>query len=292
MKTLAKLTLYVCLLVWTALFAQSFHGALRGQITDSAGAAIAEAMVTLTEEATGLARSSISSSTGEFNFPSLNPGVYTLQVTAPGFKKFERKTIDVPTQAAVTVDARMQVGDVSETVNVTEEVPLLETANASTGQIVDRQKLIDLPNLGRNPFMLSKLSPNVVQAGNPKFNRMQDQSGSSQISIAGGPVRGNNYLIDGIPITDSQNRAVIIPSLEAVQEVKIQANTYDAEVGRTGGGVFNTLLRSGSNELHGSAFGYIRKPSGSPTTSFRIARASLVSISRFVTMADRSAGRW
>ncbi len=259
MKTFAKLTLYVCLLVGTALFAQSFHGALRGQITDSAGAAIAEAMVTLTEEATGLTRSSISSSTGEFNFPSLNPGVYTLQVTAPGFKKFERKTIDVPTQAAVTVDARMQVGDVSETVNVTEEVPLLETANASTGQVVDRQKLIDLPNLGRNPFMLSKLSPNVVQAGNPKFNRMQDQSGSSQISIAGGPVRGNNYLIDGIPITDSQNRAVIIPSLEAVQEVKIQANTYDAEVGRTGGGVFNTLLRSGSNDLHGSAFGYIRE---------------------------------
>src|SRR5207244_4114473 len=113
-----------------------------------------------------------------------------------------------------------------------------------------------LPNLGRNPFMLSRLSQNVVLGGNPKFNRMQDQSGSSQISIAGGPVAGNNYLLDGISITDSTNRAVIIPSIESVQEVKIQANTYDAEVGRTGGGTFNTFLKSGSNQFHGSAFGY------------------------------------
>jgi len=107
--------------------------------------------------------------------------------------------------------------------------------------------------------MLSKLSEGVVQVGNPKFNRMQDQSGSSQISIAGGPVRGNNYTLDGISITDSTNRAVIIPSVEAVAEMKVQANTYDAEMGRTGGGTFNTFLRSGTNELHGSAFGYLRE---------------------------------
>ncbi len=118
---------------------------------------------------------------------------------------------------------------------------------------------MDLPNLGRNPFMLSKLSESVVQVGNPKFNRMQDQSGSSQISIAGGPVRGNNYTLDGISITDSTNRAVIIPSQESVAEMKVQANTYDAEMGRTGGGTFNTFLRSGTNELHGSAFGYLRE---------------------------------
>ena len=107
--------------------------------------------------------------------------------------------------------------------------------------------------------MLSKLSESVVQVGNPKFNRMQDQSGSSQISIAGGPVRGNNYTLDGISITDSTNRAVIIPSQEAVQEMKVQANTYDAEMGRTGGGTFNTFLRSGTNDVHGSAFGYLRR---------------------------------
>ena len=124
--------------------------------------------------------------------------------------------------------------------------------------MLDNQKLSDLPNLGRNPFMLSKIVPNVIPVGNPAYNRMEDQSGSSQISIAGGPVRGNNYLIDGVPITDSDNRAIIIPSLEAVQEVKIQANTYDAEMARTGGGMFNTLMKSGTNDYHGSLYGHMR----------------------------------
>ena len=131
---------------------------------------------------------------------------------------------------------------------MTEEIPLIETSNASQGQVLDRQQLIDLPNLGRNPFMMSKLAQNVTPVGDPHYNRMEDQSGSSQISIAGGPVRGNNYLLDGIPITDAANRAIIIPTLEAVQEVKVQSNTYDAEMARTGGGMFNTFLKSGTNE--------------------------------------------
>jgi hypothetical protein len=100
-------------------------------------------------------------------------------------------------------------------VQVTGEVPLIESSNASNGQFLDTQKLTDLPNLGRNPFLLAKLAANVNPVGDPRFNRFQDQSGSSAISISGGPVRGNNYLIDGIPITDSTNRVVIIPSLES-----------------------------------------------------------------------------
>ena len=88
------------------------------------------------------------------------------------------------------------------------------------------------------------------------------------ISIAGGPVRGNNYLIDGIPITDANNRAIIIPSLEAVQEVKIQANTYDAEMARTGGGMFNTLMKSGTNDYHGSAYGHVRRTDWDANTFF------------------------
>ncbi|MGC4050602.1 MAG: carboxypeptidase-like regulatory domain-containing protein [Paludibaculum sp.] len=247
------------LLCGETLSAQSFQGSLRGRLTDESGAAVPDAKVTLRDEATGITRSSLTSSAGEYTFPSLNPATYTVQAQAPGFKTMEKAGVVVATQSAVTVDLTLTLGQVSESVNVTEEVPLIETANASTGQVIDRQKLEDLPNLGRNPFMMSKLSQNVVQVGNPKFNRMQDQSGSSQISIAGGPVRGNNYLLDGISITDSTNRAVIIPSLEAVQEVKVQANTYDAEMGRTGGGTFNTFLKSGSNRMHGSAFGYLRE---------------------------------
>ncbi len=88
------------------------------------------------------------------------------------------------------------------------------------------------------------------------------------ISIAGGPVRGNNYLLDGIPITDSNNRAIIIPTLESVQEVKIQSNTYDAEMARTGGGMFNTLMKSGTNDVHGSSMATFATLRWTPTTFF------------------------
>jgi hypothetical protein len=115
---------------------------------------------------------------------------------------------------------------------------------------------------------VGRLAEAVVFTGNSKFTRMQDQNGNSQVSIAGGPLRTNNYMIDGIWITDSTNRAVILPSPEAVQELKIQASTFDAEVGRTGGGTFNTLLRSGTNEIHGSAVGHIRQTEWLANTFF------------------------
>jgi hypothetical protein len=255
-----------CLKLWAFAYllsgcfwmeAQTFQGGIRGTVSDPTGAAIGTAKVTLTNEATGVSRATLSNSGGEYSFTAVNPATYTVAVETPGFKKLDKKGLVVNTQEFVLVDMKMEVGDVTQSVNVTEEVPLMETENASTGQVIDTQKLADLPNMGRNPFYEGvKISQNVIPAGDPKFNRMEDQSGSSTISIAGGPVAGNNYLLDGIPITDSTNRAVIIPSIEAVQEVKLQINTYDAEVGRTGGGTFNLFLKSGTNQLHGAVFGY------------------------------------
>ena len=147
----------------------------------------------------------------------------------------------------------------NQTVEVTATSPLIDNATASNGLVIDSQKLENLPNAGRNPFFFSKLDNNVTQVGDPRFVRFQDQSGSSTISLAGGPISGNNYEIDNIPITDFSNRAVIIPSIEAVNEVKVQQNSYDAEMGRTGGGVFNTTLKSGSNTLHGVLQGETRQ---------------------------------
>ena len=254
MRYVYSLTLFAA-----ALYSQSFTGSLRGRIVDPKAATIPLAKITVVDEGTGTARSILTTDQGEYTFAALTPATYTVVAEAPGFKKAARSGVVVSTQTAVTIDLTLELGQVNEQVNVTAEATLIDTADASTGQVIDSQKLTDLPNLGRNPFMLSKLSESVVQVGNPKFNRMQDQSGSSQISIAGGPVRGNNYTLDGISITDSTNRAVIIPSQESVAEMKVQANTYDAEMGRTGGGTFNTFLRSGTNEIHGSAFGYLRR---------------------------------
>ena len=140
----------------------------------------------------------------------------------PGFKKLTRAGMIVGTQETVTVDLKMEIGQITESVQVTGEVALVENTNASNGQVLTEQQIADLPNLGRNVFLLSKLSNDVAPVGDPRFNRFQDQSGSSQISIGGGPVRGNNYLIDGIPVTDATNRAVIIPLVEGVQEMKLQ----------------------------------------------------------------------
>jgi trimeric autotransporter adhesin len=245
----------------SSLLAQSYYGVVRGLVVDQNQGVVASAKVSLINEGTSETRTTNTSNNGEYVFNEVVPATYSVVAETAGFKKFERRGILVATQGQVTADIKLEVGQVTESVQVTEAVPLVESSNASQGQVLDNQKLSDLPNLGRNPFMMSKLSNNLVQVGPPAYNRMEDQSGSSMISIAGGPVRGNNYLIDGIPITDANNRAIIIPAIESVQEVKIQANTYDAEMARTGGGMFNTLMKSGTNDFHGSAYGHVRRTS-------------------------------
>ncbi len=219
---------------------------------------ISGAVVALVNSATGTSRSAVSNSLGEYAFAQAEPATYSITVESPGFKKLTHTGVVIATQEFVTLDLKMEIGQVTDTVQVTAEVPLVESSNASNGQVITQQQIEDLPNLGRNVFLLSKLSTNVVTAGDPRFNRLQDQSGSSQISVGGGPVRGNNYFIDGIPVTDATNRAVIIPALESVGEVKVQTGTYDATMGRTGGGVFNTTLRTGTNGFHGALFGFYR----------------------------------
>jgi trimeric autotransporter adhesin len=255
-------TVFICLLL-AAVFgvaanAQSFQGALRGALHDSSANAMAGVTLTLTNEETNLSRSTTTNEAGEYAFEKVDPGRYRITASSVGFKKLERPGLVVETQQQLTLDLTMEIGAVTETVVVSDEVPLIETSNASVGQVINKQLLSDLPNSGRNPFSLAAISPNYIPAGNPTFNRQQDQSGSSQISLAGGPVRGNNYLLDGVPIADLGNRAVIIPTFEAVQELKMQVNNYDAEAGRTGGGVFNLAARSGSNQIHGSLFGFVR----------------------------------
>jgi hypothetical protein len=253
-----RAVIFVLLFVSVA-FAQSFQGTLRGRVLDPKGATASAAVVTLIDEGTAVRRQTVTNEQGEYTFASLTPATYTVTVEAAGFKRLQQRGVTVETQAIAVLDLTLELGQVSELVNVTADAPPLQTGDASTGQLLDSQKITDLPLLGRNPFFTAKLAQTVVFVANPKFARMQDQNGNSQVSIAGGPLRTNNYLIDGISITDSNNRAVILPSPEAVQELKLQASTFDAEANRTGGGSFNTLLKSGTNEIHGSAVGHIRQ---------------------------------
>ncbi len=256
----------ILLLAATAAHGQSYYGTLKGVVKDTSGAAVANAEVTLTDEGTKLVRKTVTNSAGEYVFNAVDPGTFDISVTESGFQSYQRNGLIIATQQTVAVDIPLVVGSSSTVIEVTAADPKLYKENASNGQVLNTQKMIDLPNLGRNPFLLTKLNNNVTATGDPRFNRFQDQSGSSAISVAGGPINGNNYEIDGVPITDFSNRAVIIPSVEAVQEMKIQANTYDAEAGRTGGGNFNTLLKSGTSTLHGNLYGSTRQSNWAANT--------------------------
>ncbi len=243
----------------TSALGQSNYGAVRGMVVDSQGASVTNATVSLVAEDTKIARNTTSNGAGEYVFSAVAPGVYTVTVTTEGFKKSETKGIRVDAGNTIPFDVKLELGSTSQSVEVTASDPIVNSATSFNGQLIDSQKLQNLPNPGRNPFLFSKLDNNVTAVGDPRFVRFQDQSGSSTISIAGAPLSSNNYSVDGIPITDFSNRAVIIPSIEAVQEVKIQANTYDGEIGRTSGGMFNTTLRSGSSSLHGVLQGETRQ---------------------------------
>ena len=239
--------------------AQSNYGTVRGTVTDVQGAALTPATVTLLSQSKGTVRTTVSNGAGEFVFSAVDPDTYSLRVSMDGFKSWENSGIVVDSGNTIPFDVHLQIGSASQSIEVTATEELVNNGTSYNGQLIDSQKLQNLPNPGRNPFLFSKLDNNVTPVGDPRFVRFQDQSGSSTISIAGGPISSNNYSVDGIPITDFSNRAVIIPSIESVEEMKLQANTYDAEVGRTSGGMFNTTLRSGSSRLHGVLQGETRQ---------------------------------
>jgi hypothetical protein len=250
----------------SSLLAQTYHGGLRGQVRES-GAAVPGVAITLTNEGTNAVRTTQTNKVGEYVFANVDPGSYAVKVEIQGFKTIDTKGVRIGTQQFRTLDFTLEIGTLSETVEVEATAQLLETSNASVGSTIDAKTLETLPTAGRNPFFMATITPGVTHTGDPQFVRQQDQTNSSLLSLGGGPRRGNNYTLDGVSIVDIRNRAVVIPSIEAVEEVKVQVTTYDAEMGRTGGGVFNMTGKSGSNTWHGSLLGQNR-PSSTRSQSF------------------------
>ena len=234
-------------------FGQGFQGGLRGSVKDSGGV-VPGVDVTLTNESTSITRSTTTNERGEYVFAAVDPGTYKIKAVLQGYKTYEQGGLRIGTQQFLTLDVTLEVGRLEENITVTGASPLIETSNASTGTVLDTQALQTLPAPGRNAFMIGTTVPTVVPSGDTQFNRQQDQTNASLLSLGGGTRRGNNYTLDGVPITDLRNRASANPTIEALDDVKVQVHTYDAEMGRTGGGVFNTTLRSGTNAFHGTGF--------------------------------------
>jgi hypothetical protein len=222
-------------------------------VTDANGV-VPGATVTLTNEATTVSRDTVTNEVGQYNFPAVPPGTYAIRTQLTGYKTFDRTGVRLATQQFITLDIALELGTIQETVTVTGESPLIDTSTASVGGVLDREALEALPAPGRNAFLIGVTVPTVNPVGDPQFNRQQDQSNASRVSLGGGGIRANNYLLDGVPITELTGRAIANPTIEAIEEVKVQVHTYDAEMGRTGGGVFNVSAKSGTNTFHGSGF--------------------------------------
>ncbi len=243
--------LLATLIIGGNVFAQQFTGGLRGTVRDAQGV-VPGATVTLTNQETNVSRETTTNEVGEFAFPALPPATYDLRAALPGYKTFERRGIRVGAQEFRLIDVVLEVGAIEETITVTGEAPLINTATASGGATLDRQFMESLPALARTVFMMAVTIPTSNLVGDPFWQRQQDQINVSRVSLGGGGVRQNNYLIDGVPITDLSARVSVIPTMEALDEVNVQVHTYDAEVGRTGGGVFNQVAKSGTNEFRGT----------------------------------------
>jgi hypothetical protein len=260
-------------LVTSTAWAQTFTGAIRGVVSDSGGI-VPGVTVTIINEASGATREAVSNDRGNYDFTAVTPGTYTVKAELTGFKTFENKGVRVGTQQFVTMDIRLDVGQLQETITVTGSAPLIDTSNASTGTVIDSKQLEALPSGGRSAFLFAVTVPTVVASGDAQFNRQQDQTNASLLSLGGGARRANNYLVDGVPITDLRNRASANPNMDAVEGVNVQVHQYDAETGRTGGGTFNTATKSGGNDWHGNGF-YQTRPKWGMAQNYYAARTGV-----------------
>jgi len=254
---------------FTSVYAQEFRGVINGLVTDPSENALTNARVTAKNQATNEQSSATTTQQGNYTIPFLIPGRYTVTVQAPGFKAATRENVEVRVSETVTANFQLELGAVTETVTVTAAPPLVDVTTADRGEIMDNTRVTQLPVIARNPINFANLTPGVVFNGNQQFQRPFDNGDNINFSINGGLQQTNNFLLDGQPddaITDTTtdrthavNNIALIPTVDAVQEFRVMTNFYDAQYGRTGGGVINITTKSGSNDFHGTAYEFMRR---------------------------------
>jgi hypothetical protein len=254
----------VCLqLVVVPVVGQEFRGSISGRVTDSNGAAVRGAKVTVTHVAMNTTTAVTTDEAGNYLVSYLAPGKHSVTVEAQGFRRSLRDDIEVRVADKLTLDLQLEVGAVQEAVNVTSGAPLLDAGTATAGQVIDRRRISELPLSDGNPFTLVRLAPGIGYIGDLKFSRPFDNNGSSDFISDGVPrVGGHEFTLDGVPNTDdngsSSNRVAFIPPADAVQEFKVETASFDAQQGHGAGATVNVALRSGSNDFHGSLYEFIR----------------------------------
>ncbi len=249
------------LLLAASLSHAQTHGEITGQVSDSSGAAMTGVSITLTNEGTNVTRQVSTNAAGGYGFPSLLPGTYRVRAEAGGFQSMQQTGIQLQVQQTARIDFHMEVGQVNETLSVSAAASLLTTENATTGTVIENKRIVELPLDGRNFLQLAALSPNVSYGFGTAGQQASIQGGQrsqQNISIAGLRSEFNHFTLDGIENTDNNfNSYVFLPSIEALQEFKVQTGVYPAEFGRNTGQI-NVSTKAGTNTYHGSLFEFFR----------------------------------
>jgi len=254
------LLLTAMILAPTTGIAQTYYGSVVGTVTDSSGSALVGLTVALTNQGTAERKTLQTNGHGDFQFVNVPPGIYTLDVEGPGFKRFRRDSFQVEVQSVVRIDAAMQIGEVSQVVDVTAQTPLIESDTTSLGQVIEGRSVQQMPLNGRNVMNLIALAPGVVPQGqtqgNPAINNV---NGWGNYQIGGGIANQSAEYIDGAPLNvNYAHLPALIPAQDAVQEFRVLTNNLGPEFGDTSGGIVTLVTKSGNNSFHGAAYEYLR----------------------------------
>ncbi len=253
MRLCAIFLFLVIALTASPAWPQDARGGITGKVSDPQGAVIPGAVVLITNVETNAINRTQTNATGYFEVNLLNPGMYTVTVESPGFKKSVRSGLELSVAGRLSVDMQLEVGAVAETVEVTATAPLLDTTTASGGRVIDNRQIMQLPFSDLNPFALSALAPGMQWTGQPEYRRPFDNGGTSSFNTMGG-IGQNEYTIDGAPVTGTGRRVGFVPPSDAVEEFKLETTTFDASYGHTSGATINVSTKAGTNTYHGSLY--------------------------------------
>jgi hypothetical protein len=254
-----SLVVFVCLGCSTLLSAQSTGGRILGRVADPTGAVLAQVNVNATNEATGVSRNAQSNENGDYSFPELPVGTYTLDFDLTGFKKSVRKGIILDLNQVITLNMVMEIGEAKEVVEVTSEAPLVDTTSTQLGAVVNNRSVNELPLNQRDTYQFLQLQPGVQSQLGSSGNTLYGSDAAGSVSVNGGRGRANNFSVNGGDANDQfVNLPTVQPSPDAIEEFRVITNTFDAEYGRNSGAVINVVTKSGTDKLHGNVYEYFR----------------------------------
>jgi len=246
-------------------YSQDTRGSITGRVSDQTGAVIAGATVVVSNSSMGTKSVQTTGDQGLYRATFLSPGLYNIEVTAPGFRKSLRNAVEVRVADRLEIDIKLEIGASEQSVTVSAENPILNSESASLGTVIDSKRVSDLPLSYGNPFLLIGLSAGVTFNGSVRLDRPFEPTHIVNFSMGGTSGLLNDVTIDGAPSTSRANAfqvtASYVPPTDIVQEFKVQTATFDAQFGQTQGGVTNIVIKSGTNDFHGTARYSFQRPS-------------------------------